>query len=119
MGKGLNQEYDKIHCHYQSLCHLSDCFQMRQNQNYHFLFHYFHLLKLHYLMTRLTLIEQGSGLLRHNLVTGFQLHRERMGVIHMQNLCHTCQLSMTDFAHQDCHSPSQLKLNSGLGLVGN
>lgn len=120
MVMGLNQEYGKTHCHCLFLlCHLSYCSLLLLNQNYHFLCHCFLLPMLHFPMSRLTVKEQGSGLLPHNLVMGFQPHPKRMEVTHKQSLSHRCLQSMTGFVLLDCHSPSQQYLSSGLGLVGN
>lgn len=74
---------------------------------------------LHYLRNHLTLKGQGSDLGLRSLVMGFQLHPERMEVIHKQSQIHIYQWSMTGFALLNCHSLSHLYLSSGLGLVVN
>lgn len=74
---------------------------------------------LHYLMNHLTLIGQGSDLGLRILMMGFQLHLERMEVIHMQSQLHIYQWSMTGFALLNSHSLSHLYLSSDLGLVVN
>lgn len=74
---------------------------------------------LHCLMNHLTLKGQGSDLGLRSLVMGFQLHPERMEVIHMQSLLHIYQWGMTGFALLNFHSLSHLYLSSGLGLVVN
>lgn len=119
MGRGLNREYGKTHHYLFRLCHLSYCFPPLLNQNFHFLWHCFLLLMLHFQMNHLTVKGLGSGLLLHNLAMGFQHRPEKMEEIHKRSLSHRCQLSMTGFVLLDFHSPSQQYLSSGLGLVGN
>lgn len=74
---------------------------------------------LHCLTNHLTLEGQVSGLGLHSLAMGFQLHPERMEVIHKQSQFHIDQWNKTGFVLPDFHSLSLQYLSSSLELVVN
>lgn len=122
MERDWSLEYGKTLHHYH--LHLSHwpCYfpLLLLTQSSHFLCHCCFLPQmLHYLMNHLTLKELGSDLVLRSLVMGFQLHPERMEVIHKQSQFHIYQWSMTGFALPNSHSLSHPYLSSDLGLVVN
>lgn len=122
MGRGWSLEYDKtLHHSLLHLFHLSYHFLLLLlTQSSHSLRRCCFLpLTLHYLMNHLISAGQASDLELRNRVTGFLLHRERMGVIHKQSQLRIYQWSTTGFALLNSHSLFHQSPSSGLELVVN
>lgn len=122
MERDLSPEYDKtLHCCHLHLSHWTYySLLLLLTQSFHFLCRYCCLPQmLRCPMNHLTLKEQGSDLGLRSLVMGFQLHPERMEVIHKRSQLHIYQWGMIGFVLLNSHSLSHLYLSSGLELVGN
>lgn len=122
MGRGWSLEYDKnlprflLH-----LSHWSDCFQLLLlSQSSRSLRRCCFLPQtLRYLMNRLILTGQASGLGLRSPTTDSQLHQERKEVTHKRNQLHICRWSMTDCGRLNSHSLSPRCRSSGLGPAAN